>query len=890
LASIGEWFGEQGRRILILFRGARFDRELDEEMRLHRDLRERERRGTGAAEREAHFATGRRFGNTLELRERGRDIWGWNWLDHVARDLRYSLRVFRKSPGFTIVAVLTLTLGIGVNTAVFSVVNAALVKSLPFPEADRLMQMWETYGGHAISEQREASWPNYRDWVAQQRSFDAIAGYWFAQFTVTENREPAILRGGLVTANFFSTLGIQPLLGRGFSATDERPGAGHVAILSNALWQQKFGSDPKVVGRSMDLNGVNFSIVGVLPKEFQFAPLGASEIWAPLIPRPDQAARRNFHWLHIIARLKRGVSMDQSRAEMAVIALQLAEQYPDSNSGTGVRVITLRQEVTGEIRPVLLALFGTAGLVLMIACANLANLYLARAAARQREVALRVALGAGRRRIILQILVECAVLSLAGAALGFLIAKPAVALALHEMPSDILLFLPFLKTVTLDRTVFGFGAGITILTSLAFGLIPALRASRIDVNETLKEGARSSEGVGRQRTRDLLVMSEIALALVLLTGAGVLLHSLSRLLSADPGFDTQNLITVDLSAPRARYRDAPSINAMQQRLFAHIAPMPGVVSVGAIDTPPLMGGGTVSVSVKGRPVLSLDEAQEVNTRAISSGYFRTMRIPLLSGRSFTEQDDATHPKVLVINQTLARILFPDENPNGRQLIFSGLDGQPTAQIVGVVGDEKLGPLDSAVTPIVYDPLLQDASIDPTLIVRVSNHPESQALALRAAIHEVDPQLVIVDLTTMEGVISASPATFLRRFPAMLIGVFATLALLLAGIGTYGVISYFVVKRTREIGVRMALGAQPRQIMAQIAGHGMRIAAAGIAAGLAASLLLTRSLQSLLFQVAPFDPATFGCAAALLASVAFAACYIPARRASRVDPLASLRSE
>jgi predicted permease len=885
-----EWLGEIWRRSRTLFRGERFDRELDEEMGLHRELRERERRVGGGLTGEERYATQRKFGNALEMRERGHDMWGVNWLEDSARDLRYGLRVLRKNPGFTAVAILTLALGIGVNTAVFSVVNAALVKSLPYPDAGRLMHLWETYGGHSITDQREASWPNYQDWVQRQKSFEGIAGYWSAQFTVTENGEPGILNGALVTSNFFPTLGANPILGRAFTAADEQPGAARVVILSNGMWRRDFGSDSSVIGRSLNMGGGTFLIVGVLPKEFQFAPLGSAEVWAPLIPRADQATRRNFHWLHVIGRLRNGVSQEQSRADMNVIAGQLAAQFPDSNSGTGVSVITLREQITGEIRPVLLALFGTAGLVLLIACANMANLYLARAATRQREVALRMALGAGRRRIIQQILVECGAVSIAGAALGFLVAKPVIGLALLAMPEDILTYLPFLKTVTLDWSVFAFGFGVVILTTLGFGLLPALRASQVNVNEALKEGARTVEGTARQRTRDLLAVCEIALALVLLTGAGVLLHSLSRLLTADPGFDTRNLLTVQVLARRSQYPDSASINAMQKRLFARVEQLPGVVSVGAIDTPPLMGGGTVSVAVEGRPLARLDEAQEVNTRGISPGYFRAMKIPLVSGRFFNEQDDAAHPNVLVINQTLAKILFPNDSALGRRLIFAGAPGQPAAEIVGVVGDEKLGSLDSAITPILYDPMPQDVSRGPTLIVRTGANPASVASALRAAIREVDRNLIVIHMITMDGTISTSPATFLRRFPALLIGVFATLALMLAAIGTYGVIAYFVAKRTREIGIRMALGAERRQIIGLVAGRGMRIAGIGISAGLAASLLLTRSLQSLLFHVAPFDPLAFGGAAVVLAAVAFVACYVPARRAARVDPMTCLRNE
>lgn len=817
-------------------------------------------------------------------------MWGFGWLENIIRDFKYATRMLRKNLGFTAVAVLTIALGIGVNTAVFSVVNAALVKSLPYPNADRLVHLWETYRGHAIASQREASWPNYQDWLQRYKAFDGMAGFWSMPFAVSESGQPAILPGGGITSSFFTVLGVHPALGRGFSPSDEQPGAGHVAILSDGLWQRRFGGDPSAIGSSIDLSGVNYTIVGVLPKDFQFAPLGVSEVWVPLVPAGNQATKRYFHWLHVIARLKDGVTIEHARAEMAVVSSQLAAQYPDTNTGTGIRVITLREQITGEIRPVLLALFGTAGLVLLIACANLANLYLARGAARQKEIGLRIALGAARGRILQQILCECGLLSLAGAALGLFAANPGVRLALRAIPVGILQrSFPFLKNVNMDWSVFEFALGIAALTTLAFGLFPAIKASSTDVHEVLKEGGKTSHGGVKQRTRDVLVVCEMALSLTLLVGAGILLHSLTRLLSVDPGFDPRNLLTVRVSLPDAQYPGAAEVNAFQRRLFERAAQIPGIVSVGAIDTPPMMGGGTTAVSVEGKPIPRLEEAQEVNMRTVSSNYFAAMKIPLVRGRFFTDEDDTNHPVAVLINQSLANILFQTEDPVGHRLSFSGSKAPPV-QIIGVAGDEKLGALDEPTTPIIYDALLQDANSAVSLVIRAGVDPNSEIGPLREAVRELDPQVAVTRFATIDDIISASPATFLRRFPALLIGVFAGAALLLAAIGIYGVIAYFVAQRTREIGIRMALGATSRRIVGQIVARGLKIVAAGIVVGIVLSLALTRMMSGLLFHVAPFDPITFAAVAALLTVVALLACYLPARNAARVDPMACLRAD
>src|SRR5579862_496754 len=485
---------EFGRRVRVLPARENFDSGLDEEMQLHRELRAREMLNGGMNSKEAQESAQRRFGNSPQLREESRDMWGWSWLENILRDLRYATRMLRKNPGFTAVAILTIALGIGVNTAVFSVVNAALVKSLPYPGSNRIVHLWETYQGHSIASQREASWPNYQDWLQKYHAFDAMAGYTFTPFSITDSGEPAVLPGGAITSSFFGVLGVHPVAGRDFAPSDEQTGAGHVAILSNGLWQRKFGASDSAIGSSMDLSGVNYTIIGVLPKDFQFAPIGMAEIWVPLVPQGNQATKRFFHWLHVIARLKNGVTIEQSRAEMAVVASQLATQDPDTNTGTGIRVITLREQITGQIQPVLFALIGTASLVLLIACANLANLYLARAASRQKEVALRIALGAGRRRILQQILCECSLLALIGGAIGLLAAKPGVRLALAAIPSGIMHSgLPFLQNVTMDWNVFAFAMAIAAFTALAFGLFPAVKASGTDVQEALKEGGKTSQ-------------------------------------------------------------------------------------------------------------------------------------------------------------------------------------------------------------------------------------------------------------------------------------------------------------------------------------------------------------------------------------------------------------
>jgi predicted permease len=872
-----------------LFRREEVERDLDAEVRGYAELLTEEHMRRGMKPEEARRTSRLDAGGSEQIKEAVRSVRAGAWLDTLWQDVRYAIRVLRKSPGYTAAAVLTLALGIGANTAIFTVADAALLRSLPYPDANRLVHVSETRPTHEFTEM-EASMPDFEDWIARNHVFQDIAGYSRRAFLIADREGSSRMFGAAVTSSFFSVLETQPILGRVFTPSDAQQGAAKVALITHNLWEMRFGGSPNAVGESLILNGQSFTVVGVLPASFQFAPAGIADVWVPLIPNQDQLTRRTFHWLNVIARLKPGVSLEQARAEMAIIANQLAAEHPDAAAGGGIRVITLHEQVVGNLQKVLVVLAGTAGFVLLIACANLANLSLARATTRYKEIAVRIALGARRGRILRQLLTECVVLALLGGAAGAIWAQWGVRLILRAIPPAMLQAMPYLQEVTLHRSALLFTFAVSVLAAIVFGLIPALQTSRPDLYETLKEGGRGSTGPVRQRTRDVLIVAEIALSLVLLVGAGLLMRSLIRLLDADPGFDPKNLLTLQVSLPSAKYPQRLQIAAAEQQLLQKIATIPGVISSGAIDTPPLQGGGTLGLAVEGRPPAQPGEYPEANSRDVSADYFRAMKIPLVRGRFFGEQDIMGRPPVFIINQTLANKLFPNEDPIGQRLYTPISPDQQPAEIVGVVGDEKLGAFDAPLTPIVYDPLLQYPSSPVSFVVRSASDPHLPVPAIRSAIHDLDPELAVSAVATIEEIVSTSAPTFLRRFPAILIGTFAGLALVLAALGIYGVIAYSITQRTREIGIRVALGAQPRDILSQVMRRGMRTAAIGVAVGLVGALALTRVLRSLLFAVTSTDPLTFAAVALLLCLVAFVACYLPARRALRVDPIIALRHE
>ena len=810
-------------------------------------------------------------------------------METLLQDIRYGWRMLARNPGFTAIAVFTLAIGIGANTAIFSVINVAMFHALPYRDPERLVHLWETRPEHEFT-QMEASRPNLLEWQASNHVFSGLAGYTGMNLSLTGRGTPQRVYAARVTSNFFDLLGITLAIGRAFRPDEDRPGGERIVLLSYGFWESQFGGDPQVVGQMLTLSGEAYTVVGVLPREFQFAKRGQAQVWVPLNPNPGESARRSFHWVNVIGRLRPEVTVAQAQAEMTRLAQRLAAEYPDTNRGGDVRVVPLHEEIVGPVQPVLFALLGAVGMVLLIACVNVANLLLARAKTRQKEVAIRLALGATQWRLLRLVLTESVILSLCGGALGLVWARWGVNLIMARIPAQVMTQMPYLRGLSLNLGVLEFTLAISLLTGIVFGLVPAMQASRWDLQDSLKEGTRTAGGSAQRRLRNALVVSEIALSLVLLAGAGLLMKSLVRLLEVNPGFETQNLLAAEISAPDARYSDQQRNEIFLSQLLDRVGSIPGVRGAGLIDVTPLHGGGTTGFAVEGRPAPAPGEAPEANTRDVSPNYFSVMGIPLIRGRFFTDQDRSGSPLVLIVNKNLADKVFPGQDAIGHRFIFI-FDSHPTAaEIVGVVGDEKLGSLDQRTTPVLYSSSFQTNDTELTLVVRANGDPANVTAAVRAEVASLDPNVLVNSAITLKTIIEDSPSVFMRRFPALLVGAFAGLAVLLSAIGIYGVLSYLVTQRTREIGVRMALGAQRSSILRLLLSEGMRLAALGIAIGLVAAAGATRLLATLLFGVLPTDPYVLLTVTGLIAVVTLAACSIPARRAMKVDPMVALRYE
>ncbi|HEX7177084.1 MAG TPA: ABC transporter permease [Pyrinomonadaceae bacterium] len=809
----------------------------------------------------------------------------------LLQDIRYGFRMMWKRPGFTAIVVLTLGLGIGANTAIFTVVNAALLRGLPYEEPERLVHLFETTPQKNFG-RREASYPDFLDW-RQNQTFEGLAAYsGGGGFALAGADGSELVESGRVTANFFDVLGVRPALGRTFREGEDEAGAERVVVLSHGAWQRRFGGDAEVVGRTLTLSGESYTVVGVLPPQFQFAARGSAEMWAPWRPGEGQRTRRFMHWVNVVGRIKTGVSQEQARAELANIARRIETEHHESHAGTNIVLVPLQEQFVGQLKPLLLVLLGAVGFVLLIACTNVANLLLVRGAARQKEFAVRAALGAGRRRLVRQMLAESLLLALVGGALGLVLAQWGVDALVAAIPQQRLNSMPYLRGLGLDTGTLVFTAALSVGVSLLFGLAPAFQASKLDLNATLKEGGgKGAAGASRSRLRSALVVTEVALSLVLLVGAGLMLKSLSRLLEVDPGFDTKNLLTFRLALPATEYGDYDRVTNFHRQLLSRLEALPGVRGVATVGSMPILGGNTTRFYAAGQSVPAPGTETEANLRNISAGYFRVVGMPLVSGREFSERDTKDSPPAIVVNQTLAARVFPGEEAVGQRLVFTG-DGGPPVEIVGVVGDERINGLDAAVTPVVYYPYLQDTppSTGTVVLVRTSGDASAMAEVVRGETRALEPGALFFGARTMEGIIADSPATFMRRYPTLLIGVFAAVAFLLASVGIYGVVSYTVSQQTHEIGVRMALGAQTRDVLRLIVGRGMALALVGVGVGLVGAFALTRLMSSLLFGVSPTDPQTFAVVAALLVAVALAACLVPARRATRVDPMTALRYE
>ncbi|MGB7921784.1 MAG: ABC transporter permease [Pyrinomonadaceae bacterium] len=807
----------------------------------------------------------------------------------LRQDIRYGFRMMLKSPVFTVVTVLALALGIGANTAIFSVINAVLLRPLPYSNPDQLVLMWEKNPRMVDLDRMWVAYPNFADWKNQNQVFEQMAVYRTGGGNLTGEAEPEQIQVAQVSSDFFPLLGVQPVMGRSFLPEEDRPGAQQSIIVSHGLWQRRFGGDPALVGKQLMLDGESFTVVGIMPPSFSFPerPSNPIEAWAPVGLDANQTGmkgRGNHPGLTAIARLKPGVTFAEARANMESVARSLAQQYPDSNAENTVTMTTLNEELTGDVRPALLVLLAGVAFVLLIACANVANLLLARATTRHREIAIRTALGASRWRVVRQLLTESILLALMGGVLGIVLALWGVDLLLAVSPEDI----PRLAEAGIDSHVLLFSLAISLLTGVVFGLAPALQASKLELTEALKEGGRGLAGsILRNRLRSLLVVSELALALVLLVGAGLMMKSFLRLQRVDPGFNSENVLLARIPLPPVKYSEPQQQAAFFQQVVERVKSLPGVQAAAVGSSPPLGGGSWQSgAGIEGRAIKDF----LVDINVISPDYTSALGIKLKTGRLFTEQDKKESAPVVLIDETLAERYWPNEDPVGQRMGFNRDDkGQPIwREVVGVVGHVKHYGLDAESRVQIYLPYLQVSRSSMSLVVRTDGDPASLAPALRREILALDKDQPVASLRTMEDVVSESVAQ--PRFSTLLLGVFAGVALILAAVGIYGVIAYSVMQRTHEIGIRMALGAGRGDILKLVLGQGMALALTGIAIGLVAAFIVTRVMTSLLFNVSATDPTTFAAVALLLALVALVAIYIPARRAMKVDPMIALRYE
>jgi putative ABC transport system permease protein len=875
-------------------REQRKDEELDAEIQNHLDEAIRERMERGESAEQARANAQREFGNVGLVKEVTREMWGWASLERLGQDLRFGLRMLRKNPGFSLVAILTLALGIGASTAIFSVVNGVLLRALPYYEPERLVMVWADrpiLQKQTGLEDFPVAVADFVDWRNQNQSFEQMAAMFASRVNLIGGGEPESVFGLRASASLFPLLGARFTLGRAFLPEEDQVGAERVVVISHGLWQRHYGGDPNLIGQKIILNDESYTVIGVTASDFQFPRRGEVpayfgvatkvDLYLPLALTPAEMSNRRMNRLGVIARLKPGVGIGQASAEMDAIARRLTEQYPQTNTDKGVRLAPLQQQAVGKARTALLILLGAVGCVLLIACANVANLLLARAAGRQKEMAVRTALGASRGRVVRQLLTESLLLAFAGGAAGLLLARWGVALLLAMAPAS----LPRAYDIRLDARVAGFTLLISLLTGIVFGLLPALQASKINLGETLKEGGRDAAGLLRRRLRGFLIVSEVALAFVLLIGAGLLIRSYARLTAVDPGLDPRGVLTMDLLLPPAKYSDGRSVAFFQQTL-ERVRALPGVETATTVSPLPLSGAhGSGGFGIEGRPSPT-DQAFNAGMRRISPDFFKTFRVPLLKGRLIEEGDGANAPLVVVINESLARTYFANEDPLGKRLTFT--NGTVVREIVGVVGDVKHAALDEEAKPEIYYPMAQFPTLFMSLAVRTSGDPLQMVAAVRGQVWAVDKDLPISNIETMGRLMAKSVAP--RQFNLLLLGVFALVGLALAGVGLYGVMSYTVTQRTREIGVRMAMGAQPGDVLRLVIGEGMRLALIGALLGLSGALALTRLIKTLLFGVSATDPLTFIVIAVLLIMVALLACWIPAQRATKVDPLIALRCD
>jgi predicted permease len=883
------WIKALSSRTLARLSPRHVDQEFEHELDAHLDMLTDENVRRGMAPEEARRCARLRLGGHTQLRETNRELQGLPMLETFFQDTRYALRMLRKNPGFTAVAVVTLALGIGANTAIFSVVYAVLLKPLPFTNPDQLFTAFQANTQLGIAE-TGCSYPNFEEWRSQNHVFSELAGIVAHQLTLTGRGEPSVVNTSVVTPELFALLDVKPLAGRIFFPQDGKQGAAPVVLVSEDLWRGRFGADPKIIGTSIDLDKRPFTVIGIIPAAFRTPFFNTKqEVWIPLVQDPVFSTfmpKRGVHLLPALGRLKAGISVAQAQAEMDAISGRLAGEFPAENSGWTVRLVPLQKEIVGEVRTELLVLLGAVGLVLLIACANIANLLLSRATSRSKEIAVRTALGAGRVRIIRQLLSETAVLGLLGGTVGIALSYWGVKALSSLLPSS----LPQMNPIRVDYFVLGFALLLSAIAGVAFGLVPAMFATNADIQNTLREGPRSGESRNRRRARGFLAVAEISLAMVLLVTAGLLLRSFARLTSVSPGFDAQHIVKVDISLPQFQYSTPQQWAAFSDALLAQIQAHPGMKqSAVVVPMPIIQGNVNLGFDIVGTPPASEAESRSADYASVSPEYFRVMEIPLLAGRFFSRQDIPSAPPVTLISKALAQRYFPNQDPIGKRLNFGFPPNPGTArEIVGIVGDVRDVSLGQSPGPVMYVPFAQAPFWGANLVVKSTLSTSSVAAAIRQEVQKIDKDLPVTDVAMMPDVIQASVAA--PRFRMFLLGLFAVMALVLAATGIFGVISYSVSRRTNEIGIRVALGASRHTILRMILRETLLLTLAGLAVGLPSALAASHLLGHMLFNVSANDPATLAAVAFVLAAVAALAGYIPARRAMRVDPMVALRYE
>jgi len=881
-----EWFNILRARLRALFRRESVLRDIEEELRVHVEMETETNIEKGMPPDEARAAALKSFGNLVRNTELSYDIRGGGWLETVWQDLRYGARMLLKNPGFTLIAVITLSLGIGANTAIFSVVNAVLLRPLPYSDPSRLVLLGNRWNGFEFA---AVSLTEYLDYRARSTSFEELASYQQSSANLSTGAgEPERVQSASVTATLFSVLGVDAVWGRAFSPREEQSGANREALLSYGLWQRRFGGDVKIIGQSIQLNGESHIVVGVMPSGCYF-PDKETEMWTLMGIDLKNLGTRGNHNRQVIARLKSATSLAHAQAEMDVIASQFARDYPKNypdGSGWGLSIVALHEQQVGKARAVMMVLLATTGLVLLIACANVASLMLVRAEGRKKEMALRVALGAGRWRLVRQMLIESLQLALMGSVVGLLLANWSKNALKWLDPGGI----PRLEETSLDASVFGFVLGLAFLTSLIFGLVPALRAARTDVNKQLKEGGSLSQSSGDFRLRSLLVVTEVALATLLLIGAGLMVRSFARLLEVDTGLKAENVLTARLSLSPGKYREDHQVVGFYQQLIERLKVQPGILAAGAGSLLPFSGlDNDYDFGVEGYNSPSPELNPNEQAREVMPGYFRALGIPLLQGRLLEESDGPDSPKVVLASESLARKYWGEQNPLGRRIKLWGLEAEgPWWTVVGIVGDVRHFGLEAETKPILYFPYTQRPKRTMSIVIRTQADPAAMANVISRQTLALDPGQPVYAVKALEQYVSDSAAV--PRFRTLLLGLFAGLAVLLAAVGIYGIVSYSVSQRTHEIGIRLALGAQAADMLRLIIRQGMGLVLAGVGIGLAGALALTRLMKTLLFGVSATDPLTFTVIALLLVFVALLACWIPARRATKVDPLVALKYE